>query len=176
MKPPAAIATGERAERTSRPGATNERISTAAAGWIARSTTPAVSITGSSVTPATRRRSARASARPTVSGAWRTSASVNRSHSPRASSNPWWHAHDFPTQPGGTGLPASTRTRSVADSASLRSGRVGRLVVDDDHLERPVLLGRERGDRSTHAALFVTRRHDDRHERAVTRRLDVVQR
>ncbi len=60
--------------------------------------------------------------------------------------------------------------------SSLGGGRVRRLVVDDDHLERPVVLRRERGDRGPHAPPLVASGHDHGHERAAVRGLHVIQR
>ena len=58
----------------------------------------------------------------------------------------------------------------------LGGGRVRRLVVDDDHLERAVLLRGKGCDRDVHATLLVPCGNDHGHERSVGQWLDVVER
>ena len=124
MYPPAAMATPLRGERASGPGATNVPMAAAAAGITIRSTAPRVSIVGNSVTPPRPMRRAMASARPSESGEWTTSASVNRSHSPRAARTPCQQAQGLPTHPAGSGSPASTRTRGSPAAAARAAARV----------------------------------------------------
>ena len=118
------MATRLRSERASGPGATKVPMAVRAAGVTTHSATPSQSIVGKSVSPPRPRRRAIASARPSESGAWSTSASVNRSHSPREARTPCQHAHDLPTQPSGSTSPAITRTRASSPAAARAAARV----------------------------------------------------
>ena len=124
MYPPAAIATRLRAERASGPGATKVAIAVSAAGITARSTAPPQSIVGSSVSPPRSRRAAIARVRPSESGEWTTSASVNSSHSPRERVTPCQQAHGLPTQSSGSGAPSITLTRGSSPAAARAAVRV----------------------------------------------------
>ena len=146
------------------------RSPSSAAGVTARSAAPSQSIVGRRVRPPRPRRRAIARVRPSESGAWTTSASVNSSHSPaRRASPPASRPTACRPSPAGSGPPGSTRTRGIVAGgrrARPRAVPSRGLVVHDDHLDVAVVERAQAADRRADAALLVARGHDHAHQRA----------